>query len=157
MTFDLNTTWYLLVGVLFTGYAILDGFDLGVGIVHLAARGDRERRTLMNSIGPLWDGNEVWLITFGGALFAAVIWLSFLRNPWPSSSNSTYSTGTSRARRLSTTCSASTTPTCTRRRCSVCQFMYTNSRLNPKMSSSVKGTMARCVAAIHVPIYSSLR
>jgi len=60
-----------LLGVLLTGYAVLDGFDLGVGILHLAVRQDEERRVLMNSIGPLWDGNEVWLVTFGGALFAA--------------------------------------------------------------------------------------
>jgi cytochrome d ubiquinol oxidase subunit II len=63
--------WFLLLGVLITGYAILDGFDLGVGILHLTVCGDRERRIVMNSIGPLWDGNEVWLVTFGGALFAA--------------------------------------------------------------------------------------
>ncbi|MGD2108075.1 MAG: cytochrome d ubiquinol oxidase subunit II [Phycisphaerae bacterium] len=68
---DLNILWFILLGVLLTGYAILDGFDLGVGIVHLGARDDTERRILMNSIGPLWDGNEVWLVTFGGALFAA--------------------------------------------------------------------------------------
>lgn len=67
----LNNLWFILLGVLLTGYAILDGFDLGVGIVHLGARNDRERRIFMNSIGPLWDGNEVWLVTFGGALFAA--------------------------------------------------------------------------------------
>lgn len=63
--------WFALLGVLLIGYAILDGFDLGVGILHLLGRGDRERRMLMNSIGPLWDGNEVWLVTFGGAMFAA--------------------------------------------------------------------------------------
>jgi cytochrome d ubiquinol oxidase subunit II len=68
---DLNTLWFILLGVLLAGYAILDGFDLGVGICHLGARTDRDRRILMNSIGPLWDGNEVWLVTFGGALFAA--------------------------------------------------------------------------------------
>ena len=68
---DLNVLWFILLGVLLTGYAILDGFDLGVGIVHLAVKKDKERRILMNSIGPLWDGNEVWLVTFGGALFAA--------------------------------------------------------------------------------------
>jgi len=68
---DLNILWFVLLGVLLAGYAILDGFDLGVGIVHLAAKNDDERRILMNSIGPLWDGNEVWLVTFGGALFAA--------------------------------------------------------------------------------------
>ena len=68
---DLNILWFILLGVLLTGYAILDGFDLGVGMVHLAVKKDDERRILMNSIGPLWDGNEVWLVTFGGALFAA--------------------------------------------------------------------------------------
>jgi cytochrome d ubiquinol oxidase subunit II len=68
---DLNTLWFLLLGVLLTGYAILDGFDLGVGVLHLVARKDDERRIMLNSIGPLWDGNEVWLVTFGGALFAA--------------------------------------------------------------------------------------
>jgi len=68
---DLNTTWFILLGVLLTGYAILDGFDLGVGILHLAVKKDEDRRIFMNAIGPLWDGNEVWLVTFGGALFAA--------------------------------------------------------------------------------------
>lgn len=69
---DLQTTWFLLVGVLLAGYAILDGFDLGVGMWHLfLARGERERRVLVNAIGPVWDGNEVWLLTAGGALFAA--------------------------------------------------------------------------------------
>ncbi|MBV1859108.1 MAG: cytochrome d ubiquinol oxidase subunit II, partial [Nannocystaceae bacterium] len=68
---DLNLTWFVLLGVLLMGYAILDGFDLGVGILHLFVRGDRDRRLVLNSIGPLWDGNEVWLVTFGGALFAA--------------------------------------------------------------------------------------
>jgi cytochrome d ubiquinol oxidase subunit II len=69
---SLETVWFLLVGVLLAGYAILDGFDLGVGMQHLTtARTDEERRTLMNSIGPVWDGNEVWLITAAGALFAA--------------------------------------------------------------------------------------
>ncbi len=67
---DLNLFWFVLLGILLAGYAILDGFDLGVGILHLRARNDEERRIFMNSIGPLWDGNEVWLVTFGGALFA---------------------------------------------------------------------------------------
>jgi cytochrome bd ubiquinol oxidase subunit II len=68
----LQTLWFMLVGILFTGYAILDGFDLGVGILHLiAAKTDEERRLMLNSIGPVWDGNEVWLVTGGGALFAA--------------------------------------------------------------------------------------
>jgi len=68
---DLNTIWFLLIGILFIGYAILDGFDLGVGALHLLTRSDHERRVLLNSIGPVWDGNEVWLVTGGGALFAA--------------------------------------------------------------------------------------
>lgn len=68
---DLNTIWFILVGVLFTGYAILDGFDLGVGILHLFNRHDTDRRISLNAIGPVWDGNEVWLVTGGGALFAA--------------------------------------------------------------------------------------
>ena len=68
---DLNTIWFLLFGVLLIGYAILDGFDLGVGILHLFTRGERERRINLNAIGPVWDGNEVWLLTGGGALFAA--------------------------------------------------------------------------------------
>jgi cytochrome d ubiquinol oxidase subunit II len=67
---DLNLIWFGLLGVLLAGYAVLDGFDLGVGILHPLARGDRERRLFVNAIGPLWDGNEVWLVTFGGALFA---------------------------------------------------------------------------------------
>jgi len=71
MTFDLNTIWFILVGVLFTGYAILDGFDLGIGALHLFTKKDEERRIMLNSIGPVWDGNEVWLVTGGGALFAA--------------------------------------------------------------------------------------
>ena len=68
---DYNIIWYLLVGVLLVGYAILDGFDLGVGALHLLAKNDHDRRIFLNSIGPVWDGNEVWLITAGGALFAA--------------------------------------------------------------------------------------
>ncbi|MGC9451316.1 MAG: cytochrome d ubiquinol oxidase subunit II [Oceanipulchritudo sp.] len=68
---DLNTIWFLLVGVLFGGYAILDGFDLGVGMILPWIREDHDRRVLYNAIGPVWDGNEVWLVTGGGALFAA--------------------------------------------------------------------------------------
>lgn len=68
---DLNTTWFLLIGVLIIGYAILDGFDLGVGIMHLFLKKEEEKRIAMNAIGPVWDGNEVWLLTGGGALFAA--------------------------------------------------------------------------------------
>ena len=71
LTFDLNTIWFILIGVLLAGYAILDGFDLGVGALHLLVKDDLERRIMINSIGPVWDGNEVWLVTGGGALFAA--------------------------------------------------------------------------------------
>lgn len=71
MELDLNLIWFILVGVLLTGYAVLDGFDLGVGALHLFSKGDNERRIMLNSIGPVWDGNEVWLVTGGGAMFAA--------------------------------------------------------------------------------------
>jgi len=72
MSYDtLCIIWFGLLGVLLIGYAILDGFDLGVGILHpFVPRTDEERRVTMNAIGPLWDGNEVWLVTFGGAMFA---------------------------------------------------------------------------------------
>ncbi|MBN1774698.1 MAG: cytochrome d ubiquinol oxidase subunit II [Deltaproteobacteria bacterium] len=68
---ELQIVWFLLIGVVLTVYVVLDGFDLGVGIWHLFARRDDERRTLLTSVGPVWDGNEVWLLTGGGALFAA--------------------------------------------------------------------------------------
>lgn len=68
---NLHLIWFILLGVLLVGYAILDGFDLGVGILHLFVKEDVDRRILLNSIGPLWDGNEVWLVVFGGGLFAA--------------------------------------------------------------------------------------
>ncbi len=67
---SLEFTWFLIFVLLLTGYAILDGFDLGVGMLHLFVKKDEERRILLNSIGPVWDGNEVWLVTAGGALFA---------------------------------------------------------------------------------------
>jgi cytochrome d ubiquinol oxidase subunit II len=68
---DLNTIWFWLIGMLIIGYAILDGFDFGVGILSLFERNEHERRIHFNAIGPVWDGNEVWLLTGGGALFAA--------------------------------------------------------------------------------------
>ncbi|SDL99042.1 cytochrome d ubiquinol oxidase subunit II [Catalinimonas alkaloidigena] len=68
---DFYVIWYIIIGLLLMGYAVLDGFDLGVGALHLFSKGDHDRRILLNSIGPVWDGNEVWLITAGGALFAA--------------------------------------------------------------------------------------
>lgn len=67
----LQIIWFLLVGVLLGGYALLDGFDLGAGFWHLFTKGDEQRRKVINAIGPVWDGNEVWLLTGGGALFAA--------------------------------------------------------------------------------------
>lgn len=68
---DLNTIWFALVGVLLTGYAVLDGFDLGTGPLLLCTKKDHDRRIFLNAIGPIWNGNEVWLVTGGGALFAA--------------------------------------------------------------------------------------
>jgi cytochrome bd ubiquinol oxidase subunit II len=69
---DLQTLWFLLIAVLFTGFLFLEGFDYGVGILlPFVGREDRERRIVINSIGPVWDGNEVWLLTAGGAMFAA--------------------------------------------------------------------------------------
>ena len=67
----LPVVWFLLTGVLLVGYAILDGFDLGVGSLLLRAKTDTDRRIMLNAIGPVWDGNEVWLVVGGGALFAA--------------------------------------------------------------------------------------
>jgi cytochrome d ubiquinol oxidase subunit II len=67
----LQNIWFFLFFVLISGYAILDGFDLGVGVLSLFNRSDGERRLYVNAIAPVWDGNEVWLLTAGGALFAA--------------------------------------------------------------------------------------
>ncbi|CAB4623051.1 unannotated protein [freshwater metagenome] len=68
----LQTTWFVLYVIIISGYVILDGFDLGVGMLSpFIARTDHDRRILLNSIGPVWDGNEVWLVLGGGALFAA--------------------------------------------------------------------------------------
>jgi cytochrome d ubiquinol oxidase subunit II len=72
----LPTVWFVLIAILWTGYLFLEGFDLGVGM-HLlfSARNENQRRVMLNAIGPVWDGNEVWLITAGGATFAAFpIW-----------------------------------------------------------------------------------
>ncbi len=69
---ELAVIWFAIIAFLLAGYAVLDGFDLGAGAVHLfVARNDAERRQVLAAIGPVWDGNEVWLITGGGALFAA--------------------------------------------------------------------------------------
>ncbi len=69
---DLNVLWFILVVVLFTGFFILEGFDYGVGILlPFIAKNDQDRRMVINTIGPFWDGNEVWILTAGGAIFAA--------------------------------------------------------------------------------------
>ena len=67
---DYPTWWFLVVGGLFSGYAILDGFDLGAGAWHLFFKREESRRIALNAVGPVWDGNEVWLVIGGGALFA---------------------------------------------------------------------------------------
>lgn len=67
---DYPTWWFLLIGAVFTGYIILDGFDLGAGALHLFFNKETSRRIVLNAIGPVWDGNEVWIVIAGGALFA---------------------------------------------------------------------------------------
>ena len=67
---DYSTWWFLVVGGLFSGYAILDGFDFGAGMLHLFFKKEKSRRIALNAVGPVWDGNEVWLVIGGGALFA---------------------------------------------------------------------------------------
>jgi len=69
---DLALIWFVLIAVLWTGYLVLEGFDFGVGmLMGLLAKNNKERRLALNTIGPVWDGNEVWLLTAGGATFAA--------------------------------------------------------------------------------------
>jgi len=69
---DLNVLWFALIAVLFIGFFFLEGFDYGVGmLLPFLGKNDRDRRIIINSIGPFWDGNEVWLLTAGGAMFAA--------------------------------------------------------------------------------------
>lgn len=67
---DYSTWWFFIFGAVITGYAILDGFDLGAGALHLFLKKEESRRIALNAIGPVWDGNEVWLVIGGGALFA---------------------------------------------------------------------------------------
>ncbi|MEO0472930.1 MAG: cytochrome d ubiquinol oxidase subunit II [Bacteroidota bacterium] len=68
--FDYPTWWFLVTGGLFSGYAVLDGFDFGAGAWHLFLKKENSRRIALNAVGPVWDGNEVWLVIGGGALFA---------------------------------------------------------------------------------------
>src|SRR5215471_19785704 len=69
---SLPTFWFLVIALLWTGFFVLEGFDFGVGILHrFVGRSDVERRVAINSVGPFWDGNEVWLIVGGAAIFAA--------------------------------------------------------------------------------------
>src|SRR5450631_675467 len=66
------TLWFMIVAVMVAAYVVLDGFDLGAGVIYLgAARTPEERRSIMRAIGPVWDGNEVWLLAAGGTLFFA--------------------------------------------------------------------------------------
>src|ERR1700676_4779742 len=68
----IEIVWFCLVAIMITGYVVLDGFDLGAGIIHLfVARTEQERQHVLHSIGPVWDGNEVWLIAGGGTLYSA--------------------------------------------------------------------------------------
>ena len=90
MNFDFNifagqptlpTIWFVVVGVFWIGYLILDSFDLGVGMLmsRFFAKNEQERRLLLNTIGPVWDGNEVWVVTGGAATFAAFpLWYASL-------------------------------------------------------------------------------
>ncbi|MTB27412.1 MAG: cytochrome d ubiquinol oxidase subunit II, partial [Actinobacteria bacterium] len=77
---DLVTVWFILVAVLWIGYFVLDGFDLGVGmLLPIIGKSDVNRRVMVNTIGPVWDGNEVWLLVAGGATFAAFpLWYATL-------------------------------------------------------------------------------
>ncbi len=69
---ELTTLWFALIAILFIGYFILEGFDFGVGmLLHVVGRDEPERRAMIRTIGPVWDGNEVWVIVAGGAMFAA--------------------------------------------------------------------------------------
>jgi cytochrome d ubiquinol oxidase subunit II len=68
---ELNVIWFLLIIVLLTGYAVLDGINLGIGTSYLSYKNDEHKQVLLSAIGPFWNGNEVWLMTGGGALFAA--------------------------------------------------------------------------------------
>ncbi|MBW8330808.1 MAG: cytochrome d ubiquinol oxidase subunit II [Prolixibacteraceae bacterium] len=70
LTIELGTWMFLVIGAVFSGYAILDGFDLGAGTIHLFLKKEESRRIALNAIGPVWDGNEVWLVIGGGTLFA---------------------------------------------------------------------------------------
>jgi cytochrome d ubiquinol oxidase subunit II len=68
----METLWFAIVGLMLVTYVVLDGFDLGAGVIHLiAGRTDEERRTILRAIGPVWDGNEVWLLAAGGTLYFA--------------------------------------------------------------------------------------
>ena len=88
----LPVVWFIAIAVLWGGYILLEGFDLGVGMHMLfSARDEKQRRVMLNAIGPVWDGNEVWLLTAGAATFAAFpvgAWTSIPVTPWDSSDKS---------------------------------------------------------------------
>ena len=70
---DLAFVWFMIIALLWTGYLVLEGFDFGVAMLMRAVGKDpKGRRVALNTIGPVWDGNEVWLLTAGGAMFAAL-------------------------------------------------------------------------------------
>lgn len=78
----LRLIWWLLIGILLIGFAVADGFDMGVGMLtRFLGRNDTERRIMINSIAPHWDGNQVWLITAGGALLLPGRWYTPPRSP----------------------------------------------------------------------------
>ncbi|CAM5469430.1 hypothetical protein SVIOM74S_02758 [Streptomyces violarus] len=106
---ELHDVWFVLIAVLWTGYFFLEGFDFGVGVLtKLLARNRPEKRVLINTIGPVWDGNEVWLLSAGGATFAAFPeWYATLfsgfylpcRSSWSASSSGVWPSSTASAAR----------------------------------------------------------
>ena len=74
---ELTTVWFALIAFLWVGYLVLEGFDFGVGILlPVIGRSERERRAVIATIGPVWDGNEVWVLVAGGATFACLLYTS---------------------------------------------------------------------------------
>lgn len=128
---SLNELWFVLVAVLFTGFFFLEGFDFGIGMsTGILAKTDTERRVLINSIGPFWDANEVWLLTAGGAMFAAfpnwyatlfsgfytplvLLLLALIGRGWPLNTGARWKRRPGKKHGISSSCSAA----CCRRFC----------------------------------------
>ena len=96
----LKVIWWLFIGVLLVGFAVMDGHDMGVGsLLPFLGKDDNERRVMINSVAPHWDGNQVWLITGGGAMFAAWPMMYATASPstsaprWPPRSGARRGTG----------------------------------------------------------------